>query len=279
MQQFRSCVLDNCEIADQIYQIRLAGCELARTIVPGQFVMVRAGHQTDPLLGRAFALYDVVYDENDDPIAVDLVYQVMGKMTSLMTSLQKDQIVDVWGPLGNGFPVRKTRHLMMVAGGIGQTPFLALARENLGIRKYGNPIRESIQTETCTLCYGVRNKKQFAGLRDFESIGVNIQLATEDGSEGYQGRVTNLAAKIMKQEKNPPDLVIGCGPEPMMAALAGITREHHITCLLSLETPMACGFGACFSCVTAVFDEQGGWDYRRVCTEGPVFDARVLKGF
>ena len=129
------------------------------------------------------------------------------------------------------------------------------------------------------MCYGVRNKKQFAGLRDFESIGVNIQLATEDGSEGYQGRVTNLAEKIIRQKKNTPDLVIGCGPEPMMAALAGIAREHQVTCLLSLETPMACGFGACFSCVTAVLDEQGGWDYRRVCTEGPVFNARVLKGF
>ena len=76
MQQFRSCVLDNFQIADQIYQIRLSGCELARTIVPGQFVMVRAGHQTDPLLGRAFSLYDVVYDENDAPFAVDPVYQV-----------------------------------------------------------------------------------------------------------------------------------------------------------------------------------------------------------
>ena len=103
---------------------------LARSIRPGQFLMLRTPGTSDPLLGRPFALYDTVLDSAGNPVAVDVVYLVIGKMTARLARCGPDQELEVWGPLGNGFPPLATEHLIMVAGGIGQTPFLALGQEH-----------------------------------------------------------------------------------------------------------------------------------------------------
>jgi dihydroorotate dehydrogenase electron transfer subunit len=95
-------------------------------------------------------------------------------------------------------------------------------------------------------------------------------LASDDGSVGFHGFVTQLLEK-----HEPPDCLFGCGPEPMMKALAKLARRWNVPCQLSLETPMACGLGICFSCVTKVRTADG-WDYRRVCVDGPIFDAATL---
>ena len=102
-----------------------------------------------------------------------------------------------------------------------------------------------------------------------------MRIATDDGSSGHRGFVTELLQELL-DETSPPAAVYCCGPEPLMHAVARLTDAANVPCWLSLETPMACGFGACFSCVTKVKQDDGSWDYRRVCVEGPVFPARQL---
>ncbi len=270
-------VVEQQRMGTDTYRLRLHCPQIASKITPGQFFMIRPAGGTDPLLGRPFALYDTI-DGADGPEAIDLVYHVIGKMTGLMSAWTGGEAVEFWGPLGNGFPVAACRHLMYIGGGIGYTPVLAVAREALGLRTYGQPARSFQQTaERVTLCYGVRSADQQADLSDLEHIaGLTIRLATDDGSAGHHGLVTELLSESLGSNE-APDAVYCCGPLPMMQAVGRICEQAGADCWLSLESPMACGFGACFSCVTRVrTDDPDGWDYRRTCVEGPVFKATEL---
>jgi dihydroorotate dehydrogenase electron transfer subunit len=268
--QTRAEVRVNVPLARQTYRLRLHAPALARAIRPGQFLMIRLPVPSDPLLGRPFALYDTVLDEGGRPVAVDVVYLVVGKMTGLLSAVRPGDAVDVWGPLGNGFPpVEGCEHVALVAGGIGQTPFLAHVRALLGTRGYGRAApRRSVGR--VSLYYGVRTAALAAGVEDFRSAGAGVHLASDDGSLGHHGFVTHLL-----EQHPPPQALVGCGPEPMLRALARLAERWRVPCHVSLETPMACGVGVCFSCVTRV-RTLDGWDYRRVCVDGPVFDAACL---
>jgi len=274
--QYRVQVVENQRLARDTYRIRFECPQLAPAIVPGQFLMVRVPGCDDPLLGRPFALYDTVVDEAGIPIGVDVVYLVVGKMTGLLSQCQPGDALEVWGPLGNGFSVQPTDHLIMVAGGIGQTPFLALGREFLGQRRYGQPPREAPLTKRVTLCYGVRSADLLAGAEDFRTCGVDLRLSSDDGSIGHHGLVTDLLEQVLAEKSASAARIVCCGPEPMMEAVAKIARLHKTPCEVSLETPMACGIGICFSCVVKVLQPDGGWDYKRTCVDGPVFDAEKI---
>jgi len=274
-QQVVGSVVENEPIARGTWRLRLRCPEIARQITPGQFFMVRDPRVTDPMLGRPFALFDVWDDEAGQPAGVDLGYLVVGKMTTLMTSWRPGDPVEVWGPLGNGFPVPECNRLVMVAGGIGQTPFLAVGREALGARAYGEPARPCTSPESVRLLYGARSTEFLAGLDMFEAAGIPVSVSTDDGSAGHAGFVTELLQSELASDA-PPDAIYSCGPEPMMAAVAKIAADAGVPCWLSLETPMACGFGICFSCVTEVRLDDGTSDYRRTCVEGPVFRAEKL---
>lgn len=268
-------VVEQQQLARDTFRLRVHCPELARQILPGQFFMIRAAGTNDPLLGRPFALYDV-YCEEGQPAGVDFGYVVIGKLTSLMASWTTGELVEIWGPLGNGFPIPDSGHLLMIAGGIGQTPFLAVSKEALGLKRYGSPSRSLTQRpQQLTLCYGVRSVDYLAGLDDFALDGLDVQISTDDGSQGHHGFVTDLLTRSLEGPA-APDRVYACGPVPMMKAAADICTRAGVACWLSLETPMACGFGACFSCVTKVREEDGVWDYRRTCVEGPVFRADCL---
>jgi dihydroorotate dehydrogenase electron transfer subunit len=265
-------VIENVPLARDTYRMRLHAPRLARAIRPGQFVMLRLPRRTDPLLGRPFALYDTVLDANGQPFAVDIVYLIVGKLTGLLASVCAGEYVEAWGPLGNGFPdpgEKAYDDVGLVAGGIGQTPFLAHIRALLGERGYGGePARR--QAQRVSLYYGVRTATLAAGVDDFRAAGATVHLASDDGSIGFKGYVTQLL-----EQHSPPLHLFGCGPEPMMHALAKLAARWGVPCHLSLETPMACGLGICFSCVTKVRTAEG-WDYRRVCVDGPIFDATSL---
>lgn len=267
-------VIENTPLARLTYRIRLQSPELACGMRPGQFIMIRLPGCSDPLLGRPFALYDTILDASGNPYALDVVYLVVGKLTIHLAERSPGDRVEVWGPLGNGFQVLSNLdHVGLVAGGIGQTPFLAYGRELLGLRGYGDrPAKRAVRR--LSLYYGVRSADFLAGVEDFRAAGVELHLATDDGSLGFKGFVTQL----LDQHERPQHLV-GCGPGPMMKALADLARLWNVPCHLSLETPMACGIGICFSCVTKVKtgDSPTGWDYRRVCVDGPVFDATCLE--
>ena len=265
-------VAENVPVARITYRLRFACPEIARRILPGQFVMLRLADCNDPLLGRPLALYDVVPDAMGRPHSLDIVYETVGKMTRLLPEFSAGSRLEVWGPLGNGFPPTPTEHLVMVAGGIGQTPFLALAREYLGLHVFGEPPRHVPHARKVTLCYGVRNREYLAGVEDFRCLDVTVQLSTDDGSQGYHGLVTDLIRPAVERSAWACRIVC-CGPEAMMQATAHIARELAVPCQVSLESPMACGIGICFSCVKKIRDASGGWDYRRTCVEGPVFEA------
>jgi dihydroorotate dehydrogenase electron transfer subunit len=269
-------IQDNTRIACDTYRARLACPEVARRILPGQFVMIRLAGVSDPLLGRALALYDVAVGLDGEPAGLDVVYLVVGKMTRRLAAVQPGTLLDVWGPLGNGFPPTETEHLVMVAGGIGQTPFLSLACEYLGSHTYGQPPRKVPRAKKVTLCYGARNAEYLAGVDDFTRAGVEVSLSTDDGSAGHHGLVTDLIAPVVEGSSLACRLVC-CGPEPMLKATAGIARRLGLPCQVSLETPMACGIGVCFSCVAKIRGPSGTWDYRRTCVEGPVFEAEDVE--
>ena len=254
---------------------------VAARIEPGQFVMLRLPGRDDPLLGRPFALYDV----GDDGGTFSVGYVVIGKMTRLMAALRAGDAVELWGPLGRGFPEPPEPRsssdgggpVLMVAGGIGQTPFLAAGREILGTAAYGDRGRFAAAESPPELLYGARSAEYVADVPRFEAAGIPVAVATDDGSAGHRGFVTDLLGRRLADGPRP-SRVYACGPEPMMRAAAALAAAHGVPCWLSLESPMACGFGACFSCVVKVRqdDSPDGWDYRRSCLEGPVFPAETL---
>ena len=265
-------VVENELVAENTYRMRIACPELTTTFRPGQFCMIRKPGANDPLLGRPFAIYDLWQDESG--AGVDVMYLVVGKATTGFAELLPGQPIEIWGPLGNGFSLDSSvKHLIMLAGGIGQTPFLTLAKEALS---------KTDAVPKITLCYGARSKDAFAGLDDFKKLGINLALTTVDGTapDGFgckQGFATDPMKEIFESEPADGLFVCACGPRPMLIAAQKLMNQYNVRGQMSLETPMACGLGICFTCVAKIQDNSGAWDYKRTCKEGPVFDAsRIL---
>lgn len=270
----KTSIVENVPLAARIYRVRFEAPQIAAKIKPGQFIMLRVADCFDPLLGRALALYDVTANEAGEPTYVDVVYQVHGKLTTRLQQMEPGQQLEVWGPLGNGFTIPEADHLVLVAGGIGQTPFLAVAKQVLGKQSYGAGEFTQKPPKKVTLCYGARTEADLAGLDDFRASGLDLKICTDDGSAGHHGLVTDLLSQALEEEGEAQ--VLCCGPEKMMEAVSRLTTQRKVPCQVSLETPMACGIGICFTCVAPVLQEDGSWDYKRTCVEGPIFDACAI---
>jgi dihydroorotate dehydrogenase electron transfer subunit len=269
----RARVVSHDEVAEGSWRIRLDCPEIAARAIPGQFAMLRLADRCDPLLARPFAVYDV-FSDGIEPRYADFIYLVHGKFTRALTEVRIGDELLVWGPLGNGFAAPATEHLLLVAGGIGQTALLALARERLGLASYGSPGRSVPRASRVTFCWGARSARMFSCTDDFRRAGCDVHLATLDGSAGVRGTVIDLLDERFAAGIDPAATRIACcGPEPMMAAVAGWAAARGAACEVSLETPMACGIGICFTCVAPIRGPDGDWDYRRTCVEGPVFEA------
>ena len=165
-------IVENIAIARDTYRLRIADPELARRILPGQFVMIRTGAEgaSDPLLGRPFALYDVHRNASGCTDSFSVVYLVIGRGTASLAGRKPGERLAVWGPLGNGFgPPPGPGPVVFVAGGVGQTPFLALGRDWLGTASYGDGVvsEDRPRVESATLLYGVRTAELLAGVDDF----------------------------------------------------------------------------------------------------------------
>ncbi len=263
-------------IGEATYLIRIAAPPIARAVVPGQFVMVRLTGTDAPLIGRALAVYDVVLDAAGDPRWLDLVYLRKGTMTTALAAAPLGTSLTLWGPLGNGFSSRPCERLIMVAGGIGQTPMLILGREAIGSQQFGSPPRPSGWSQSVELIYGARRASLLAGVDDFRAAGFEVTLCTDDGSAGQQRLAPELLVERLQSiDAGEKVRVVTCGPEIMMEKVAEVCLTAGVDCQVSMETPMACGIGICFSCVAQVRQPQGPeeWDYKRTCVEGPIFDA------
>ena len=216
---------------------------------PGQFAMLSLdpdGLATDPLLPRPMAVFRA------EGTRVEFRHKVVGRGTARLAALQSGAALGVVGPLGNGFPARGdgAGQAILVGGGTGIASLYELAERERG----------------CRVLLGGRSRDDVLGLADFEKLGCELEVATEDGSLGHMGRVTELLRPAAE------DTVYACGPAAMMHAAFEIAGAAGAQCLVSLENQMACGFGICLGCVVA--SDAG---FRYVCTDGPVFDAATIR--
>ncbi|QDT12256.1 dihydroorotate dehydrogenase electron transfer subunit [Planctomycetes bacterium K23_9] len=280
MTQVEAVITEQQLIAEETYRVRVSAASIASTAVPGQFVMIRLASRNSPLIGRALAIYDVIDDSDGKPRWIDLVYIRKGTLTQALAASPLGTQVTLWGPLGNGFSDRPCDRLIMVAGGIGQTPMLLLGREALGNQTFGDGSRQNGWASQVELIYGARRESLLAGVDDFRNAGFGLTLCTDDGSVGEQRLAPDvLAERLSKLTSGETVRVATCGPEIMMQKVAEICATAGVDCQVSMETPMACGIGICFSCVAPIKmdaaeqDGSEGWDYKRTCVEGPIFDA------
>lgn len=265
-------ITDQRCIAQDTMQVRVRAPEFAKTARPGQFFMVRLAGRNDPLIGRALALFDVHADDAGELDEISLAYIVKGKFTSALSRCTVGEMLEVWGPLGNAFSESPCDHLILVAGGVGITPMLTLARAANGTGERALP---SHYAKKVSLCYGARTASFLAGLDRFRESNVELHIATEDGSLGLRGRVTDSLQTLLEASSKGVRIAC-CGPEPMMHAVSELAARYEVPCEVSLETPMACGIGICFTCVAKIRQPDGSWDYRRTCVEGPIFPAESI---
>ena len=282
-QWLESRIVEHRSIAKDTWELTLEAPNLARWTLPGQFFMVRLAGLNDPLIGRALAMFDRGLDSQGNPQTVSVAYVVKGKFTQALSRFKAGQTVEIWGPLGNAFSNQPVDHLILVAGGVGITPMLSLASAALGQQSYGQSPSDPLGAfkpqghfaKQVTLCYGARTQEYLVALDVFEARGVRLAIATEDGSLGHRGRVTEVLKDLLSCSEGTARIAC-CGPEPMMQAVSKIAHEHHVPCEVSLETPMACGIGICFTCVAKIDQGDGTWDYRRTCVEGPIFESQSI---
>lgn len=221
------------------------------------------------LFRRAFSVYAT------DPAkgTFDVLHQVFGEGTRCLSQLPKGARVDVLGPLGNRFPKsERGRRPVLVGGGLGMAPLRFLAYELL-TAKSGKTTQRLDRDPLMLL--GGRTKAQAVPPFEMASLGLRTNWATDDGSKGFHGNVVALLTdRIAAGVIDPKHAeVYGCGPEVMMAALAGVCRTHNIPCYVSLERSMPCGFGVCMGCVVETRNGSGYGTHVRVCRDGPVFNA------
>lgn len=270
-------VVSNKTIVPGILRMRLACPDAAQRARPGQFIMLQVSEHTDPLLRRPFSVCSA------QGTAVDILYKVVGRGTAVMAGWNPERRVSCIGPLGNGFSIAEApERTYLVAGGIGIAPLMFLL-ETLVQQNSG---RASM------VFMGGKTAPDVALLEDFNLLSQKHSLyATEDGSRGFQGLVTDLFSGYLAEgvsQDRQKACIYGCGPEPMLSALSKIAEQQGMDCQLSLESRMACGIGACLGCAVktkatadsarspGAGDQAQSCYYKRVCADGPVFNSREL---
>jgi dihydroorotate dehydrogenase electron transfer subunit len=231
-------------------------------VLPGQFAMLKPHEIFEPLLRRAMAYYRSAIV--DDALVVEFIYQVLGRGTQMLASLKPGDGVDLLGSLGNTYEIEaaRGREALLVAGGVGSAALYMLAEELLKLK---------IRTK---LFIGGENRGDLCGLDDFIELLTGDQVigTTIDGSYGERGLVTVPFERYLQRQHGDPMIIYACGPDAMLHRVSQIAEQFAIPAELSLESPMACGFGICVGCAVAVkADCPEGFVYKKVCTEGPIF--------
>ena len=227
--------------------------KIAKKAYPGQFVNVKISPDSDPLLRRPFSIQGVRGS------SIKILYEVVGLATRILSEKKAGEYLDIIGPLGNGFSCQLSavsrQRSILVAGGMGAAPLVFLA--------------EKIKKGKTLVLIGAKTEGQILCEKDFRGLGCVVKIATDDGSKGFQGKITELLEKILLSTINhQPSAIYACGPRPMLKAITQISKKYKIPAQISLEEHMACGIGACLGCAIKTIN-----GYRRVCKEGPVFKA------
>ena len=244
-------VVSQEQLADGIFSLWLK-TEASQTARPGQFISMYTNDGTK-LLPRPISICEIDKENG----CLRMVYRVTGENTGTeqFSKLTAGDTVPVIGPLGNGFPLEKAegKKVFLMGGGIGVPPILELAKQ--------------MQCEKKQIVVGYRNAETFLK-EQFEANG-ELYISTEDGSVGTKGNVMNAIAENGLEA----DVIMACGPTPMLRAIKNYAEENGIECYISLEERMACGIGACLACVckSKEKDHHSNVHNKRICKDGPVF--------
>lgn len=248
-------VLSNSVIGEDLYLVRLKVEGVEPEIRPGQFVEIRVKGADGVMLRRPISIHDY----NPDSKVMELLVRRAGNGTRKLVGCQAGDRLDVVFPLGNGFDMSVAgERPLLVGGGVGVAPLMMLGKE---LRKRG---------AKPTFLFGARSAGALLRLDKYREVG-RVDVATEDGSEGTKGFVTDHADMTVEGLKGFTS-VMQCGPTPMMKAVARRAQEAGVECYASLENMMACGFGVCLCCVTDTVNGN-----KRVCADGPVFNVNELR--
>jgi len=268
--QEKAKIVTNKKLTPSIYFLELDMPKIPRLLRPGQFLHIRIGSGVDPLLRRPFSVNRLRARKKGKGLYVGIVYKVVGKGTRLLKEMAVGEKVDVLGPLGNGFDinpaVRTNTPILLVCGGMGIAPVLFLSWH---LMKYRAAITAFIGAET---------KKEIVCVSELIQLGCDVVIATDDGSYGYKGYVSQLLKNYLTKPQAliPKPYIYACGPKPMLKALDGIARKFRLQGQVSLDEMMGCGLGACLGCVIKVrgfsTTKKKPDIYKRICKDGPVFD-------
>ena len=246
-------ILQNRQVALHAYKMTLAAPAIAKGAKPGQFIVVRTIDLSQPLLRRPFGIHSVKVPN------MDILYELAGLGTKLLSQKMAGEYLDVIGPLGNGFDLQAARPVL-ISGGLGVAPLVFLA--------------EKLKRQKPIVLLGARTKTHILCDKEFKALGCDVKIATDDGSKGYKGFISDLLMTYLPSQEGDLKLmtnIYACGPNPMLKAIAGIASQRNIPAQVSLEEHMACGIGACLGCVVNTTRGQ-----KRACKDGPVFDAREI---
>jgi len=268
MKNFKTTILSNQEVSPEYYRMKILAPGISDLAQPGQFVMFRSQATDEPLLRRPFGIFQTGTLPSDcdglpDKEFVEILYKVVGRGTAIMRELHEGDRVELLGPLGRGFELADDgREQVLVGGGIGLVPLYMLASE-------------LVKRSKVRLLIGGRSRKDVLMVTEFERLGVETYVSTDDGTLGEEGPVTQVLER--KLNKFPEAAVYACGPMPMLEAVSRICQPRQVALQVSLEAFMACGVGACLGCVVkgAGHSEQQP-RYLCTCKEGPVFRAEEL---
>ena len=301
---FQAHVLSNQRIRQCYYRLNLqfdaAGSKLFENVLPGQFLQLDASAislpddsqlpehlkesaQRQVMLRRPFSFSDVIVqrDSRGVSVKVEILYCILGPATARMMSLKSGDPISIIGPLGNGFSIPEDlSNAVLIGGGMGSPPILHLA----GYLKRHYPncnVTSFIGAKSCEDLPFTVKIGNFKGLvlEEFELIQVPSQIATDDGSAGFRGFVTDAARHWLEKNQPNPDstIIFTFGPEPMLANCARLADDFSLPCQVSMERMMACGIGLCQSCAVEMkTDTTDQTQYHLCCKNGPVFDARKV---
>lgn len=252
----RTTILSNENVAEDHYLLRCECSEIAQYAQPGQFIHVLIPSGAGLLLRRPFTIYTI------DGHEITMLYQIIGEGTQRLSEMPKGASLQVLGPLGNMFDIENTSEQVILVGGgagIASLMFLAVALRTRDIDTIG--------------LVGAQHQGRLLSVNDLQAIGVTVHIATDDGSVGHHGFVTEILTDILCKNELHRPTVYACGPHAMLAAAAKITTEFEVSTQVAMENRMGCAMGVCLGCVCPVRIDGNRIEYQRVCTEGPVFNA------